>query len=214
MGVIKLLVFFLFQAPARFLWGRGNSGTGMTGRPGHRAMEMNGRSTVSYLVCTPRVPLFMLVLIGPETKNLLAFQGRRGIASVVRWNPRPVIFGVEKHINKFPRKSRGNTCLCGWLFGVLSLPNIRIMPIVVVIFLHALFLLVFYCTFFFISHIHCYLLDLHLFLLPLDHHHHLLLYLRHPHCHYHHHYHHHHLLLLLLLLRLLSFSSAAPSLRP
>ena len=37
----------------------------------------------------------MLVLIGPETKNLLAFQGRRGIASVVRWNPRPVIFGVD-----------------------------------------------------------------------------------------------------------------------
>ena len=67
----------------------------MTGRPGHRAMEMNGRSTVSYLVCTPRVPFLMLLLIGPETKNLLAFQGRHGIASVVRWNLRPVIFGVE-----------------------------------------------------------------------------------------------------------------------
>ena len=70
----------------------------MTGRPGHRAMEMNGnygRSAVSYLVCTARMPFFMLVLIGPETKSLLAFQGRRGIASVVQWNPRPVIFGVE-----------------------------------------------------------------------------------------------------------------------
>ena len=42
-----------------------------------------------------RVPFFMLVLIGPETKSLSAFQGRRGIASVVRWNPRPVIFGVD-----------------------------------------------------------------------------------------------------------------------
>ena len=69
----------------------------MTGRPAHRAMEMNGRSTVSYLVCAPRVPFFMLVLMGLETtKNRLAFQGRRGIASVVRWNPRPVVFGVDK----------------------------------------------------------------------------------------------------------------------
>ena len=34
----------------------GWSGTGMTGRPGHRTMDMNGRSTVSYLVRTPRVP--------------------------------------------------------------------------------------------------------------------------------------------------------------
>ena len=67
----------------------------MTGRPGYRTMEMNGKSTVSYLVRTPRIPFFMLILIGLEAKNLLAFQGRRGIASVVRWNLRPVIFGVE-----------------------------------------------------------------------------------------------------------------------
>ena len=67
----------------------------MTGRPGHRTMEVNGRSTVSYLVRTPRVPFFMLILIGLEAKNRLAFQGRRGITSVVRWNLRPVIFGVE-----------------------------------------------------------------------------------------------------------------------
>ena len=89
------------------------SGTGMTGRPGHRTMEVNGRSTVSYLVRTPRVPFFMLILIGLEAKNRLAFQGRRGITSVVRWNLRPVIFGVDlwrkgKHINKIPRKSLGN----------------------------------------------------------------------------------------------------------
>ena len=58
-------------------------------------MEINGKSTVSYLVHTPRVPFFMLILIGLEAKNLLAFQGRRGIASVVRWNLRPVIFGVD-----------------------------------------------------------------------------------------------------------------------
>ena len=70
------------------------SGGDMTGRPGHRTMEMNGKSTVSYLMRTPRVPFFMLILVGLEAKNLLVFQGRRGIASVVRWNLRPVIFGV------------------------------------------------------------------------------------------------------------------------
>ena len=58
-------------------------------------MEMNGGSTVSYLARTPCIPLLMLVLIGLETKGLLDFQGRHGIASVVRWNLRPVTFGVE-----------------------------------------------------------------------------------------------------------------------
>ena len=67
----------------------------MTRRPGHRTMEMNGKSAVSYLVRTPRVPFSMLISIGLEAKGLLAFQGRRGIASVVQWNLRPVIFGVE-----------------------------------------------------------------------------------------------------------------------
>ena len=71
------------------------AGTGMTGRPGHCTMEMNGRSAVSYLVRTPRVPSFMLILIDLEAMGLLAFQGRRGIASVVRWNLRPVFSGVE-----------------------------------------------------------------------------------------------------------------------
>ena len=66
----------------------------MTGRPGHRTMERKGRGAVSYLVRTPRVPFFMLILIGLEAKGFLAFQGRRGIASLVQWNPRPVIFGV------------------------------------------------------------------------------------------------------------------------
>ena len=68
----------------------------MSGRPGHPAMEMNERSTVSYLVRTPRTPFMMLVSIGLEAKGLLAFQGRRVIASVVWWNLRPVIFGVDQ----------------------------------------------------------------------------------------------------------------------
>ena len=61
----------------------------------NRTMEMDGRSTASYLVRTPRVRFSMLILIGLEAKGLLAFQ-RRGIASVVRWNLRPVIPCVAK----------------------------------------------------------------------------------------------------------------------
>ena len=58
--------------------------------------EMNGGSTVSHLVRTPRVPFFILILIALEAKGLLAFQGRLGIASVVRWDLlRPVIFGLR-----------------------------------------------------------------------------------------------------------------------
>ena len=50
----------------------------------------------SYLARTPCVPLFFLLcLIGVETEALLDYQGRAGIISIVRWNLRPVIFGVE-----------------------------------------------------------------------------------------------------------------------
>ena len=59
-------------------------------------MEINGRSAVSYLKRTPHALFFMLILIGLEAKGVLAFQGRRGIASVVQWNLRPVIFGAEE----------------------------------------------------------------------------------------------------------------------
>ena len=38
---------------------------------------------------------FMLSLLGLETEGLLDFQGRAGITSIVRWNLRPVIFGVD-----------------------------------------------------------------------------------------------------------------------
>ena len=40
----------------------------------------------------PSRPFVMFVFIDLDAKWLLAFQGRRGIASVVRWNLRPVIF--------------------------------------------------------------------------------------------------------------------------
>ena len=34
--------------------------------------------------------------MGVETQGLLDYQGRAGIISVIRWNLRPVIFGVDK----------------------------------------------------------------------------------------------------------------------
>ena len=47
-------------------------------------------------------PPFVHCLIGVETEGLLDYQERAGIISIVRWNLRPVIFGVNK-LNK--RKS-------------------------------------------------------------------------------------------------------------
>ena len=37
----------------------------------------------------------VLCVIGVETEELLDYQGRVGIISIVRWNLRPVIFGGE-----------------------------------------------------------------------------------------------------------------------
>ena len=64
----------------------------MTGRPGHRTMEMIGGSTSLAPLASP---YFVLYLVGVETEGLLDYQGRAGITSIVRWNLRPVIFGVE-----------------------------------------------------------------------------------------------------------------------
>ena len=59
-------------------------------------MEMIGGSAASYLACTSCVPVCWFIFIGLEAEGLLKdFQGRRGITSVVRWNPCPVIFGVD-----------------------------------------------------------------------------------------------------------------------
>ena len=67
----------------------------MTGRPGYRTMEMNGGSSAPYLACTPCVPLFCALLNRGGTEELLDYQGRAGIISIVRWNLRPVIVGVD-----------------------------------------------------------------------------------------------------------------------
>ena len=42
----------------------------------------------------PCVPFFVLCLVGVETEGLLDYEGRAGIISIVRWNLRPVMFGV------------------------------------------------------------------------------------------------------------------------
>ena len=70
----------------------------MTGRPGYRTMEMNGGSSAPYLACTPCVPLFVHCLIRVEAEGFLDYQGRAGIISIVRWNLRPVIFGVDSRL--------------------------------------------------------------------------------------------------------------------
>ena len=100
-------------------------------------MEMNGRSTVSYLVRSPRVPFFMLISKNLEAKGFLVFQGRRGIVSVVRWNLRPVFFGVEYKLgmslltlykqqcaNEVPFKKLGSEKL-QFLWPSRELPNAR-----------------------------------------------------------------------------------------
>ena len=40
------------------------------------------------------IPCFVHALIRVETEGLLDYQGRAGIICIVRWNLRPVIFGV------------------------------------------------------------------------------------------------------------------------
>ena len=67
----------------------------MIGRPGYRTMEtmeeVRRRTSLAPLAS----PCFILSLLSLETEGLLAFQGRAGITSIVWWNLRPVIFGVE-----------------------------------------------------------------------------------------------------------------------
>ena len=46
----------------------------------------------------PLSPSFVLCLVGVETERFLDYQRRAGISSIVRWNLRPVIFGVEKRV--------------------------------------------------------------------------------------------------------------------
>ena len=67
----------------------------MTGRPGYRTMEMIGGSSPSYLDHTPCVPLLVTLFNRVGSRKAFRLPGAAGIISIVRWNLRPVIFGVE-----------------------------------------------------------------------------------------------------------------------
>ena len=68
----------------------------MTGRPGCQTMEMNGGSSVRYLARTPCVPLFSTLFNRGGNRRAFRLPGAgRGIIAIVRWNLRPVIFGVD-----------------------------------------------------------------------------------------------------------------------
>ena len=59
-------------------------------------MEMNGGSSGVVPRLHPLRPLFLTCLIGGGKQIRLSdFQGRAGIPSIVRWNLRSVIFGVD-----------------------------------------------------------------------------------------------------------------------
>ena len=81
---------------------------------GHWTMEMNGGSSAPHLACTPCVPLFVHCLRRVEAEGLLDYQGRAVIISIVRWNLRPVIFGVELRVAK--SRSGAVSCPHQWSF--------------------------------------------------------------------------------------------------
>ena len=75
------------------------SGTDMTGRPGHRTMEVIGGSSASYLACTPCVPSFCTLFSKGGSRRAFRLQGRAGIMSIVQWTLRPVILGVDWRVS-------------------------------------------------------------------------------------------------------------------
>ena len=54
----------------------------MTGRPGHRTMEINGGNSAAYLARTPCAPLFCTCLVGVETEGRFRLPGWAGIISL------------------------------------------------------------------------------------------------------------------------------------
>ena len=62
-------------------------------------------------------PCFIVSLLSLETEGLLTFQGRSGITSIVRWNLRPVIFGVD-YRTPWPTESQNqDDGKGGWVQG-------------------------------------------------------------------------------------------------
>ena len=93
----------------------------MTGRPGRRTMEMFGGSTASYLARAPRIPLFVLIFIGLETKNALDYQGRAGDHFHCTVDPSPGHIRCRQSLTPTPTPDAlGSDWVCGWLVGDLS----------------------------------------------------------------------------------------------
>ena len=89
---------------------------------------MNGGSSAPYLARTPCVPLFCTLFNRGGNRRGFRLPGRAGIMSIVRWNLRPVIFGVGLHREKrkkreFSAPPKHRKCgladdwlYCDWLF--------------------------------------------------------------------------------------------------
>ena len=79
----------------------------MTGQPGTGhckwIMEEVPRRTSLVLLA---FACFVLCLIGVEAEGFLDYQGRAGIIPIVRWNLRPVIFGVDEIVWYEDRENR------------------------------------------------------------------------------------------------------------
>ena len=64
-----------------------------------------------------------------ETEGLLDYEGRAGIISIVRWNLRPVIFGVERGVLSLGRLSRKghqkNVYVC-CVYSFFFHPNLKV----------------------------------------------------------------------------------------
>ena len=70
-------------------------------------------------------PCFVHCLLGVETEGLLDYQGRAGIISIVRWNLRPVIFGVEQYKRSSGKeKTHKQKQICGIVPGLGGCQNL------------------------------------------------------------------------------------------
>ena len=69
-------------------------------------------------------PRFVLCLLRVAREGLLDYQGRAGIMSIVRWNLRPVTFGVNKHNHNHYPLTQTLTTHAPLIKGVWVVPNL------------------------------------------------------------------------------------------
>ena len=126
-------------------WGHVNfaafpfSGTSMTGRLGHRTMSLNGRSTVSYLTRTPRVPLFVLVNYRSGSKAGFSLPGATWAHFRCMAEPSPGHIRCRRYVFKLHSgqvRPRQGTDICNfgapsplealhWIFCFFSSSNVQ-----------------------------------------------------------------------------------------